>query len=217
MISMKLQRNMKYVLLGALVIVLFLMPIGVLADTGTIYNDEIYVSYVDDKCALRYWYKNSDVKHTLVLNSIQEFSESNVQTGVLYFEEAKVNTYELSTSSQKLVYDLDDFQGETDLRHHVKVEIELEFNYIEIGITVIRWDIQTIGNPLVLTYTHNGVLNEVQLESTYYFKRITVLPTSDSWNNNLEIFLGISNSVFLLILTVLSILNLSILLLHRRH
>lgn len=199
-------------LFSVLLVALPLTTAYAYAETSTIHNDEIYLSYTHDTCEFRYWYKNTDVKYTLKLESIQELSDSDVQVAILHFDKTKADTFDRQVSTQSIIYDIDDTDA-TDLRHHVKLEVYIRFNYIELGLTVIRWDVSTILSQLILNYSEDGTAYTLVLDSSYYFRRITVNNVQPvTWSD----YLMVSTNVSILILTLLSILNLTILLLHRR-
>jgi hypothetical protein len=158
---------------------------------------------------LRYWYEGSDYKQTFKLINIREYGSDGLSLFNLQIDQDKVDQWILTENTQSLFYEIDEFR---DLnRYHITVEISLEFNHIELLLTVIRWDQAVEGSQLELTYTHNGGSYTVTLSDNWYFKRITVT-SNDALNSEilsldfLNFILNISNSVLLILLTTVTII-----------
>jgi hypothetical protein len=192
-------------------LLLFVLPTTTLAfaDTGFIENDEINVAYSRESVSLRYWYEGSDYKQTFKLINIREYGSDGLSLFNLQIDQDKVDQWILTENTQSLFYEIDEFR---DLnRYHITVEISLEFNHIELLLTVIRWDQAVEGSQLELTYTHNGGSYTVTLSDNWYFKRITVT-SNDALNSEilsldfLNFILNISNSVLLILLTTVTII-----------
>ncbi|WP_287587926.1 hypothetical protein [Candidatus Borrarchaeum sp.] len=158
----------------ALIVALVLVGVLVqptIAATDTLSNEEICLSYRNDKVQFRYWYKNINNKHDLEYVAIQEFNSNGLKQHTLDFNSEKVDLFQVTSTSQKLVYDIDEFDG--DQRHHVVLTVEIIFNYIEINLYIIRWDFSDTNNHLRLQRIHDSISYVTTVEESY-FQRIVV-------------------------------------------
>jgi len=206
----------------ALSVALLLILVGTtiaMADTGFIENTEINLAYARDKTSFRYWYEGSDFKQTFSLSGLREYGSDGLSLQEILFNENKVDEWTLTEGDQSLFYEIDHYVGLK--RYHFTVELTLEFNHIEILLNIIRWDQEVEGSQLRLTYEHNGQTTVQTLSETWYFKRITVTSTdalgSEIFSYDfLNLALNVSNTVLLILISVLSIISICLTIAYKR-